>query len=153
IFPPVFFRPMESTQLQKSYPEIFRSANIDQFIGKVSPKTHCSQIASLIHDRATREAMLHQRLEFVLTFHFEPDLTCPYGKGRDWWYVLRALEPEPRPVDGKTYPHLALYLLDIKEAREDSIFFSEFSALVFAMRGRANQRKVDSETEVEAYGK
>ena len=56
---------MESTQLQKSYPEIRGFANIDQFIGKVSPKARCSQIASLIHDRATRETMIHQGLPFV----------------------------------------------------------------------------------------
>ncbi|RAK90950.1 hypothetical protein BO79DRAFT_226709 [Aspergillus costaricaensis CBS 115574] len=151
IFPPVFFRPMESNQLRKSYPEIRGFANIDQFIGKLSPKFRCSQIASLIHDRATREVMIHQELQFVQapdsTFWLETGLTCPYGKGRDWWSVSRVLEPEPRPVDGQAYPHLAIHLIDTKEAREDSILFSEFSALVFAMRGRANQRKVDSETE------
>ena len=81
------------------------------------------------------------------TFWLKTDLTCPYGKGRDWWSVSRVLEPEPRPVDGQAYPHLAIHLIDTKEAREDSILFSEFSALAFAMRGRANQRKVDSETE------
>lgn len=47
------------------------------------------------------------------TFYLEEDLTCPYGKGRNWWYVPRALEPEPRPVDGKAYPHFALHLLEI----------------------------------------
>lgn len=81
------------------------------------------------------------------TFWLETDLTCPYGKGRDWWSASKVLEPEPRPVDGQAYPHLAIHLIDTKEAREDSILFSEFSALVFAVRGRANQRKVDSETE------
>lgn len=67
IFPPVSFRPMESTQLRKSYPEIRGFANIDQFIGKLSPKVRCSQIASLIHDRATREVMIHQGLHLFST--------------------------------------------------------------------------------------
>lgn len=84
----------------------------------------------------------------------EEDLACPYGKGRDWWYVPRALEPEPRPVDGQAYPHLALHLIDTKKAREGSILFFGFSILVFATRGRANQRKVNSEIgrEVRSYG-
>lgn len=77
----------------------------------------------------------------------EEDLACPYGKGRDWWYVPRALEPEPRPVDGQAYPHLALHLIDTKKAREGSILFFGFSILDFATRSRANQRKVNSEIE------
>ncbi|GKZ96296.1 hypothetical protein AnigIFM59636_010541 [Aspergillus niger] len=65
LFRPILLRPMESSQLQKSYPTKCLFANIDQFIGKVSPKTGCSQISSLVHVHATRKAMLHRPLEFV----------------------------------------------------------------------------------------
>ncbi|OJJ73393.1 hypothetical protein ASPBRDRAFT_194344 [Aspergillus brasiliensis CBS 101740] len=41
------------------------------------------------------------------------------------------------------------HLIDVTTARENSILYSEISALVEAMRGRANQREVDSRVERE----
>ncbi|GLA19844.1 hypothetical protein AnigIFM62618_007968 [Aspergillus niger] len=109
------------------------------------------QISSLIEDRATCEAQGEQGLQIVeapdSTFWLEALLSWPYGK-KNWWYVECVREPCHDNKE-KIYPHIAFHLIDDKMAQEDTILYSEFSAIVIAMRGRANQRKVDSALERE----
>ncbi|PYH34227.1 uncharacterized protein BO87DRAFT_459091 [Aspergillus neoniger CBS 115656] len=150
--PPLYFEPMQSSELKQFPPD---PAKVRRFFdiaehGSQVPSC-CRQISDLISDYATRKAVSHQHLQIVeapdSTFYLEASLSGPYGK-RGWWQVCYVLEPEP--VNGKCYPHLALHLLDhTAVAHDDSILYSEFSALVSAMRGRALQPKVDSESERE----
>lgn len=80
------------------------------------------------------------------TFWLEAILAYNY-RNNGWWDAHCLVEP--CPDDGKVYPNLAFHVLDDKIAHEDAILYSELSAVVEAMKGRANQRRVDSERERE----
>ncbi|GKZ51549.1 hypothetical protein AbraIFM66951_006102 [Aspergillus brasiliensis] len=107
-------------------------------------------MSTFIEDRATREAQLEQNLDIVVmsisTFWLEATLDGYYSNKRRW---NTECVIEPCPNNGKVYPRLAFHLIDVTTARENSILYSELSALVEAMRGRANHRKVESEVERE----
>ncbi|GKZ19780.1 hypothetical protein AbraIFM66951_010803 [Aspergillus brasiliensis] len=166
MFPPFHFDPMKPALL-KSFPldagQRRDFMNITQLNGTLdfaqkhfppeipmSPSDRCQQISSLISDYATYEAISHQKLQNVgppdSTLHYEEYEIGRYN-GNNLWHVSRVMEPEPQTE--KTYPHLVLHLIHTKVAQENTIQFAEFSALVLAMRARANQRKVDSEDELE----
>ncbi|RAL08197.1 uncharacterized protein BO97DRAFT_446364 [Aspergillus homomorphus CBS 101889] len=157
--PPVHFCPMNASELKAKFPLDYAQARDFRDYGQeddvenwVACADRCHQIFTLIEDRATREAMAHQGLDIVewpdSTLYLEGQLAGPYPSAAGGWFDVPCIL-EPQPVDGKAFPHLALHLVDEKEARENSILFSEFAALIMAMRGRVNQRKVDSETERE----
>lgn len=76
------------------------------------------------------------------TFLLEASLYRNYSYNSSW--TARCLV-EPCPDDVKVYPNLAFHVLGDKVSNEDSILYSELSAIVEAMKGRANQRRVDSE--------
>ncbi|GKZ38140.1 hypothetical protein AbraIFM66950_010110 [Aspergillus brasiliensis] len=157
--PPLYFEPMQQAELKEFPPnpaQVRHFFNITDWENIGFPRSipGCyRQTSSLISDYATRKAVSHQHLQIVVapdsSLYLEAGcLAWFYGK-RGWWQVCYVLEPEPEPVNGKDYPHLALHLLDEKVAREDSILYSEFSALVIAMRGRAHQPRINSESELE----
>ncbi|RDK37516.1 hypothetical protein M752DRAFT_308893 [Aspergillus phoenicis ATCC 13157] len=148
--PPLYFEPMQPVELKQFPPDPAQVRSFFDIIERGNDDSSCCrQISDLISDYATRNALSHQHLQIVeapdSTFYLEASLAWPYS-GRGWWEVCYVLEPEP--MNGKGYPHLALHLLDRTVAHEDSIF-SEFSALVIAMRGRVHQPKIDSESERE----
>ncbi|GKZ34468.1 hypothetical protein AbraIFM66950_004743 [Aspergillus brasiliensis] len=161
--PPFHFAPMKPDQMEKyrregRHQDGFK--NIDQFSGTwdldlnnipsvmpMSPFARCQQISYLISAHATTQARSDRKLRVLDTLHYE-NFEMGYYNNRSFWRVMDVMEPQPEPKTGKIYPHLMLHLLGIKVAREDSILFSELSALVCAMRARANQRKVDSEDEL-----
>ncbi|RDH38389.1 hypothetical protein BDQ94DRAFT_165534 [Aspergillus welwitschiae] len=149
--PPFLFEPMESRKLEESpldpaEARAFFDIDKNKPLFPLGPMDRVEQISSLLEDRATTEAESEQGLQVVespfSTFWLDALLSWPYGKS-DWWDTQCVREPCPKA--GKVFPHLAFHLIDEKAARDGSILFSEFSALVIAMRGRANQRKVDSE--------
>ncbi|GKZ35524.1 hypothetical protein AbraIFM66950_006186 [Aspergillus brasiliensis] len=149
---PVLFHPMELANLER-YPVESSLAreflDIDQTDGgtfPIEPDDRVRQVSTLIEDRATREAQLEQKLDIVVTFWLEATLDGYYSNKRRW---NTECVIEPCPNNGKVYPHLAFHLIDVTTARENSILYSELSALVEAMRGRANQRKVESEVKRE----
>ncbi|GKZ96193.1 hypothetical protein AnigIFM59636_010436 [Aspergillus niger] len=149
--PPLYFEPMQPVELKQFPPDPAQVRSFFDIIERGNDDSSCCrQITDLISDYATRNALSHQHLQIVeapdSTFYLEASLAWPYS-GRGWWEVCYVLEPEP--MNGKGYPHLALHLLDRTVAHEDSILFSEFSALVIAMRGRVHQPKIDSESERE----
>ncbi|GKZ75898.1 hypothetical protein AnigIFM56816_003356 [Aspergillus niger] len=155
--PPILFHPMELAKLEE-YPvdssqarEFFDIDQSQNRFWEIGSLDRVEQISSLIEDRATCEAQAEQGLQIVespdSTFWLEALLSWPYGK-KNWWDVECVREPCP-DNKGMVYPHIAFHLIDDKMAQEDSILYSEFSAIVIAMRGRANQRKVDSALERE----
>lgn len=96
--------------------------------------------------------MKKKRNPFLKTFHIRaPESTfwleaiLAYNYSNNGWWSAECLV-EPRPDNGKPFPHLAFHLLDDKEGWEDAILYCELCAIVEAMKGRANQRLVDSES-------
>ncbi|PYH65695.1 uncharacterized protein BO88DRAFT_446119 [Aspergillus vadensis CBS 113365] len=162
LVPPLYFEPMQSADLKMFPPDpihVRRMFNIDEeqthdgFL--VSTSSRCRQISKVISIHATGKAMSHQNLQVVVqpdsTFFLEANLVRPYGR-TGWWRNYLAVEP--KPVDGNEYPHIALHLVVKMEARENSILFSEFSTLVKAIRGRAQQPRIDSESKrMESYNR
>ncbi|BCS04296.1 uncharacterized protein AKAW2_80097S [Aspergillus luchuensis] len=153
--PPLYFEPMQPADLKQFPPDPAKLRHFFDITEQDSQDPNCCrQISDLISDYATRKAVSHQHLQIVeapdSTFYLEASLSWPYGE-RGWWEACYVLEPKPEPINGKCYPHLALHLLDRTAVAHDdgSILYSEFSALVIAMRGRALQPKVDSESERE----
>ncbi|PWY81020.1 hypothetical protein BO83DRAFT_305229 [Aspergillus eucalypticola CBS 122712] len=152
--PPILFKPMDLADLEK-HPVDLKLArefvDIDQDDSNrdfpIEQIDRVRQVSTFIEDRTTREARSQQNLSFVRapgsTFWLEAILAYNYSNN-GWWKTKCLVEPLPK--DGKSYPHLAFHLLDEKEAREDAILYSELCAIVEAMKGRANQRLVDSES-------
>ncbi|PYH35180.1 uncharacterized protein BO87DRAFT_406217 [Aspergillus neoniger CBS 115656] len=135
--PPVWFVPMKLADLEKLEvdPQLARKfLDIDQNFGNsgfpMEPIDRVRQVSTLIEDRTTHEAWSKQNLQDV--------------DNNGWWTTECLVEP--CPDNGKSYSHLAFHLLDDKEAREDAILYSELCAIVEAMKGRANQRLVESES-------
>ncbi|GLB16446.1 hypothetical protein AtubIFM61612_006294 [Aspergillus tubingensis] len=152
--PPILFKPMDLADLEK-HPvnaELAREfLDIDQDdsdrIFPMGPIDRVRQVSTLIEDRTTREARSQQNFRFVRapesTFWLEAILAYNYCNN-GWWKTKCLIEP--CPDNGKVYPHLAFHLLEVKVARKDTILYSELSAIIEAMKGRANQRLVDSES-------
>ncbi|OJI82572.1 hypothetical protein ASPTUDRAFT_30645 [Aspergillus tubingensis CBS 134.48] len=154
LVPPLYFEPMQSAELKMFPPDPVharRMFNIDEEQTHdglpVSTSSRCRQISKVISIHATGKAMSHHNLQVVVqpdtTFFLEANLARPYGRTGLW---TNPLAVEPKPVNGNEYPHIALHLVEKREARENSILFSEFSTLIKAMRGRAYQPRIDSES-------
>ncbi|GAQ47654.1 hypothetical protein AtubIFM54640_010192 [Aspergillus tubingensis] len=151
--PPILFKPMDLADLERHPvdPKLAREfLDIDQDDSDrnfpIGPIDRVRQVSTFIEDRTTREARSQQGLQSVeapeSTFWLEAILA--YNYSNNGWWTAECLV-EPRPDNGKPYLHLAFHLLDDKEGWEDAILYSELCAIVEAMKGRANQRLVDSE--------
>ncbi|GKZ97607.1 hypothetical protein AnigIFM59636_000994 [Aspergillus niger] len=152
LVPPVLFEPMDWASL-KQHPvdpelarEFFDIDQDDECDFPMEPVDRVRQVSTLIEDRTTHEARSKQNLQTVQapesTFLLEASLYRNYSYNSSW--TARCLV-EPCPDDVKVYPNLAFHVLGDKVSNEDSILYSELSAIVEAMKGRANQRRVDSE--------